>query len=120
MYCWNCGVEIVTEGSSFCSGCGAALTGEKVALQQSARRDTTMRYVMPVDVSPMAFASGYLGLFSLLLLPAPLAIITGVLGLRDIACHPERTGKGRAIFGIAMGLVCTIGLVWMAISEKMR
>src|SRR6267142_4849120 len=51
--------------------------------------------------SGFAIAAGYCGLFGLVFgLTAPLGIIFGILGLKDIAKHPEKKGKGRAITGI--------------------
>jgi len=61
--------------------------------------------------SPWAVASGYLGLFSLLLVFGPFAVITGVLGLRQMNRNPRLHGKGRAVFGIVAGSVATIVLV---------
>lgn len=38
-----------------------------------------------------------------IVLAAPFALDTGILALRDIKSHPEKAGRGRAIFGIVMG-----------------
>jgi hypothetical protein len=75
------------------------------------RTDPFIRALMPVGRSPWAIASGYLGLLSVLLVPGPLAILTGILGILDIGRHPERHGMGRCIFGIMMGAVATVVLV---------
>ena len=53
--------------------------------------------------SGWAIAAGYLGLFAVLALPAPFALAAGILGLREIGRNPGLGGRGRAIFGIAMG-----------------
>lgn len=66
-----------------------------------------MRMLIPVGRSGWAIAAGYLGLFSFLILPAPIALITGILAIRDIRSHPDRHGMGRAIFGIVMGVLGT-------------
>jgi hypothetical protein len=69
--------------------------------------DPTMRLILPVGRSLWAIAAGYLGLVSLIVIPAPLALITGVIAVIDIKRHPEKSGMGRAVFGIVMGgLVC--------------
>ena len=69
--------------------------------------------------SALAMIAGYCGLFSILVVPAPFAIILGILGLRDIAAHPEKKGKGRAITGIVMGsLVTLIFLLILVTSHK--
>ncbi len=67
-----------------------------------------MRMILPVGRSGWAIAAGYLGLFSLLILPAPFALVTGILAVIDIKRHPQRHGMGRAIFGIVMGLLGTL------------
>jgi hypothetical protein len=69
------------------------------------------------DRSDWATAAGYLGLLSVLIIPAPLALAAGIAGLRDIRRARERTGRslsgrGRAVFGIALGSVFTVVLMW--------
>jgi hypothetical protein len=69
--------------------------------------------LFPVDTSFWAFSAGYLGLFSLLCLPAPLALVAGIIGVWDIKTSMERKGwqahgMGRAIFGIVTGAVGTV------------
>lgn len=115
MYCWNCGVR-AADGAAFCPGCGASLSGQNAAVQQASRDNSDLGLLIPVNVSPWALASGYLGLFAVLLVPAPLALLTGILALRDIKNNPKRAGKGRAIFGIIMGSLCSIGLIALIIS----
>jgi len=73
--------------------------------------DPVTRMLLPVGRSGWAIAAGYLGLFSLLALPAPLALLTGVLAVVDIRRHPEKHGMGRAVFGIIMGALGSILLV---------
>jgi hypothetical protein len=68
-----------------------------------------IRMLIPVGRSGWAIAAGYLGLFSILVIPAPLAIIFGILAIRDIKRNPNRHGMGRAIFGIVMGAL-VVGL----------
>jgi hypothetical protein len=72
--------------------------------------DPTMRMLLPVGRSGWAIAAGYLGLFSLLGIFGPPALICGLLAIRDIRQHPEKHGLGRAWFGIVMGGLGTIAL----------
>jgi hypothetical protein len=65
--------------------------------------------------SGFAIAAGYLGLFSVFLFPAPLAIIFGILALRDLKAHPEKRGMGRAITGIVMGSLVTLGFLALVV-----
>ena len=77
-----------------------------------------MRLLLPVGRSIYAIAAGYLGLLSLAFVPAPFALICGLLALRDIKQNPEKAGKGRAVFGIVMGTVFTLamlGLILLAV-----
>jgi hypothetical protein len=70
-----------------------------------------IRMILPVGRSIWAIAAGYLGLFSVLLVPAPFAILLGVLAIRDIRKNPKKHGLGRAIFGLVMGIIFTIPLL---------
>lgn len=56
--------------------------------------------VAPVGRSGWALAAGYLGLASILILPAPFAIWFGILAIRDIRRNPHKMGIVRAWFGI--------------------
>ncbi|MGI9474591.1 MAG: DUF4190 domain-containing protein [Rubripirellula sp.] len=69
-----------------------------------------MRVLLPVGRSPYAIIAGYFGLVSVLFLPAPFALLFGILALRDIKQHPEKGGKGRAIFGVVMGTIFSLCL----------
>jgi hypothetical protein len=67
--------------------------------------DPVARALLPVGRSGWAIAAGYLALFSVLLIPAPFALVAGVLAVRDIRRNPSKHGLGRAWFGIVMGLL---------------
>jgi GYF domain 2/Domain of unknown function (DUF4190) len=82
---------------------------------RSLGEDLGMRVLLPVGRSPWAIVAGYLGLFSVLLLPAPLAIVFGLVAIRDIRKHPEKHGMGRAIFALVMGFGCIAGFVAMIV-----
>jgi hypothetical protein len=77
----------------------------------STEDDPALRWVLPVGRSGWAIAAGYLGLLSLVGIFAPFAVITGILALREIKRHPHLGGRGRAIFGIVMGGLVTLGLI---------
>ncbi|MDA7977564.1 MAG: DUF4190 domain-containing protein [Pirellulales bacterium] len=77
--------------------------------------DAGMRMLLPVGRSAYAIFAGYMGLFSVLGIFAPLAILFGALAVREIkasegTAHPKH-GMGRAIFGIVMGVLGTMGLI---------
>ena len=78
-----------------------------------------MRLLLPVGRSGWAIAAGYLGLFGLVLLPAPLALIVSIIAIRDIQkskrTEKPKHGMGRAIFGLIVGILGTIALVILGI-----
>lgn len=84
--------------------------------QQFQGPNESLGYLIPVNPSAWAVVAGYLGLFSVLLVPAPFAILAGVLGLRDIKQNPNKSGNGRAVFGIAMGVFFTGILIFAGFS----
>lgn len=55
---------------------------------------TLIRMVLPVDRSLWAIAAGYLGLFALLVVPAPLALMAGIVAVIDIRRNPQKHGMG--------------------------
>jgi hypothetical protein len=90
MQCPKCHAENHT-GNTRCQFCGEALSIGDSGL---------MRALLPVGRSGWAIASGYL---ALLVVTAPLAVVTGILAIREIRRNPHKHGMGRAIFGIAFG-----------------
>ena len=73
--------------------------------------DPWVRMLLPVGRSGWAIAAGYLGLISVLCIPSPLALIAGILAIREMRRNPKKHGMGRAVFGIVMGGIGTIALV---------
>ena len=76
-----------------------------------------VRMLLPVGRSGWAIAAGYLGLFSLLILPAPLALLTGIVAILHIRSRPGLHGMGRAVFAIVMGGLGTAVLALILISR---
>lgn len=74
--------------------------------------DPVMRALLPVGRSGWAIAAGYLGLFSLLVVPAPFALVCGLLAVRDIRRNPNKHGMGRAVFGIVLGGLGTLAIAF--------
>ena len=74
-----------------------------------------MRLLLPVGRSGWAIAAGYLGLFSVLVVPAPLALLCGILGWRNIKKSQDsakpKHGLGRCVFGIVAGGIGTALLI---------
>lgn len=79
--------------------------------------DPMMRLILPVGRSGLAIVAGYLGLLSFIPLFGPIAIIVGVLAIRDIKAHPDKHGMGRAIFGIVAGALATLLMLVLLIAN---
>ncbi len=76
------------------------------------RPDIGTRMLIPVDRSALSIIAGYLGLFSILCFPAPLALLLGVLAMRGIKkSNGAKHGMGRAWFAVIMGGIFTIVLL---------
>lgn len=84
---------------------------EPVRRRPDIGEDAGIRMLLPVGRSGWAIAAGYLGLISVLCLPSPLALLAGVLAIREIRRNPKKHGMGRAVFGVIMGGIGTVALV---------
>jgi hypothetical protein len=110
MYCTKCGAE--NDDNAFrCITCHEVL--QRVQHVSTDSDSAAMRLILPVGRSGLAIAAGYAGLFAILILPAPLALLLGILAVMDIKKHPEKHGMGRAIFAIIMGGIFSIGILFM-------
>lgn len=78
----------------------------------AASDDGVTKWMIPVGRSGWAIAAGYLGLCSILLLPAPIALFCGIMALRSLKRNPGLGGKGRAWFGLLMGAVFSLPLLF--------
>jgi hypothetical protein len=124
--CPHCGrqtnvAEQYVGQSGPCSGCGQTVTILAAGMAPPPARgglgdDPLLRMVIPVGRSAWAIAAGYAGLFSLIFFCAPIALILGIVAIYDLRKHPEKHGWGRAIFGLVMGLIFTVGLVAFLLS----
>jgi hypothetical protein len=72
-----------------------------------------MRWLLPVGQSVWSIIAGYLGLFSVICFPAPLALLFGIIAVVHLRNNPRLSGWGRAIFGLVMGTIGTVFLVIM-------
>ncbi len=78
------------------------------APQPSYTEDKALGYIVPVNTSVWAILASYAGLFAVLMITAPIALILGIIALVHVNKHPEMKGKGRAIFAIVMGILFTL------------
>ena len=124
--CPHCGLatDVADEyqgRSGPCARCGKTVTVPAAAATPfppppDLGQDPLVRMLMPVGRSGLAIAAGYAGLFSLLCFPAPIALVLGILAVRDLKKHPEKHGMGRAVFGLVAGIIGTLGLVFAVIA----
>ena len=112
MFCENCGTKILSEKASYCENCGQFLLASPV---EDITQDPMMRTFLPVGRSLWAIAAGYLALFSVLCIPAPFALICGIIAVRDIKKNPKKIGMVRAWLGIVLGSIFSIALVFILI-----
>jgi sugar phosphate permease len=61
--------------------------------------------IIPVNCSGWALLCGYLGLMSFLVLPAPFAVIAGLIAVWDIRRNPHKEGMNRVVFGFVMAVM---------------
>ena len=112
MFCYKCGTEN-PDDANYCVKCGTVV-GQIAAPPPppSARLEdnVAMRFLLPVGRSGWAVAAGYLGLFSVCPILAPIAVVVSIVALRDLKINPKKFGKGRAIFGLVMGLLGSVAL----------
>jgi hypothetical protein len=76
--------------------------------QAEGQPDVVDWLVFPVGRPASAIAAGYLGLFSLLPFFGIIAIIVSLFALRTLRRNPNLHGRGRAWFGLVMGIVTTL------------
>jgi|TARA_B100001250_G_scaffold395422_1_gene400321 hypothetical protein len=123
MRCKRCGsVDIILfKDIHRCNSCDSTnIIGGDVSSSskmETGQSDVAMRILLPVNRSGYAIAAGYLGLISILLIPAPFALLFGLLGVRDIRSNSEKHGMGRAIFGIVMGTIFLILILFVVYKE---
>lgn len=118
MFCIYCGAKFDPYATA-CLSCGQerakapASPRSAMATPPVVAQDPTLRWLLPVGRSGFAIAAGYLAILGFLPGAGALAAIFGWLGLRDIARHPEKGGKGRAWLGIVLGGLLTLMWLWL-------
>jgi hypothetical protein len=70
----------------------------------------------PLNTPALAIVVGYLGLISFLCIPAPFALLLGILALRQLQRGHNPYGWGRAIFGIVMGAIFSLAYLILAVA----
>ncbi|HEY0871066.1 MAG TPA: hypothetical protein VGD55_11755, partial [Acidothermaceae bacterium] len=75
------------------------------------QRDRALEMVLPINRLPLAIVAGYLGIFSLLVFPGPIAVFVSVIAIRQLGSKPDVAGRGRAWFGLIAGALASVILV---------
>jgi len=117
MTCTRCGADLDGVGR-FCRQCGAEVA--PVTPASRPEDDAVLRAVLPVGRTALSIAAGYLGLFAVIPVFAPLALIVGVLALRDLKRKPGALGRGRAIFGVVMGALMSAILLFILVATRLH
>ncbi len=70
--------------------------------------EAAIRALIPVGRTGLSIAAGYVGLISMVLFfLGPIAILLGILAIRDLNQKPGSHGMGRAVFAIVGGAIGT-------------
>jgi len=77
--------------------------------------NATTRRLLPVGRTPLSIVAGYVALFSVLLAPAPVALVLDICALVQLNHRPWAYGRGRAIFVIVMRGIFTAALMGLVI-----
>ncbi|HEX6163016.1 MAG TPA: hypothetical protein VFZ31_06615 [Vicinamibacterales bacterium] len=106
MFCPKCGAE--NDDQSFkCAKCGQIFRSRIVTRSEPRPTTAKDRMIMPVGRSGWAIAAGYAALFGLLVAPAPIALILGLIAAWDLKKNPEKHGWGRTVFALLVGAAGT-------------
>jgi hypothetical protein len=103
--CPYCG-EMILAAARKCRYCQEYLDPELRAAQEVP--GAVDRFLTPAGRPASAIAAGYLGLFSLLPFFGLFAILFGLIALRTLKKSPHLLGRGRAWFGLVMGIIMTV------------
>ena len=94
----------------FCDHCFPALL-PYLPNKNKVANDGMLSLIVPIHTSPWAIFASYAGLFAVTIVLAPIALILGIIALRDLRANPTLNGRGRAIFAIIMGIVFSLPLL---------
>jgi hypothetical protein len=105
-FCVQCGAALNPE-QIVCIKCGAAIAAVVSASATDSSAigcSSAIGWLAPIYTSGWAVIAGYAGLLSVILFPAPIAFMLGIIALWD--CKRRSVpGTGRAIFAIVMGTI---------------
>ncbi len=83
---------------------------------EATQRNKLVEMLIPINRSGWAIAAGYVALFTIpFIVVGPVAVLLGILALRDFKKSPNKAGRGRAWFAIIYGMIGTVILTLMAV-----
>lgn len=91
------------------------LRPQPVQPQNAGAIDPALGMLVPLGVDPMALIAGYVGLFSIVLVPAPVALLLGLMALGRLKADPKARGAVRAWFAVIAGVIGSIGLLFLIV-----
>lgn len=106
VFCPSCGTP-ASKDAVMCPACQGPMplfAGQAPIMERS---DRALGAIVPVGVNWLALLAGYLGLFSVLGVVGPFALVCGVLALRELKRAPHERGRVRAWVGVVMGTLGT-------------
>ena len=103
-----------------CPYCDADLREPVRAPSYSGAESAGMRMLLPVGRSGWAIAAGYFGLISVMMFPAPIAVVLSIVAFSHLKKNPKLHGMGRAVFGLVMGLLGTAALALFIVVMQMK
>jgi hypothetical protein len=119
IYCSRCGAAN-NPSWFYCLECRQPLDVGQTVPRTARPDDTSLTHLLlPVDVSKLAFWAGYVGLLAIAAYPAPLALLLGILAIRDLRRHPGKRGMGRAVFAIVMGSIGMVILLLLVMAPRL-
>lgn len=112
MLCPNC-LTMNEENALVCTKCGRDFQTGVVPKEN--QEPISGSFAIPVGRTGLSIAAGYLGLFSVLLIPAPVSLVVSIMALLQLKKNPGKLGRGRAVFGLIMGTFGTVVLLYLLI-----
>lgn len=126
-------VEVVSsrKRNATCPKCGQVVSVPDTDENDQVECPSCQHAFYPFGTSSLAYVSFYLGLISILIIPAPFALWTGKKAVKEIKAHRGMHGMARAKFGIVCGWVgisltgyglifIVIWYLWKRFHHKMR
>jgi hypothetical protein len=95
--------------ATVCSKCGRNFQTRETPKEN--QQPMSASFAIPVGRTGLSIVAGYLGLLSILPPFAPISLVVSILALNQLKNNPGKLGRGRAIFGLIMGILGSIILV---------